>query len=88
MSTRFTTRYTAYASSYGRTPRAQLAHDAKEWPGGKMAGFTLWIRARWEAYAREHPEWWKEVCARNGFKTDEDHAAFDTWLTTESRKVG
>ena len=43
-------RYAAYCIENGRTPVEQLAHDEKEYPGGKMAGFLIWSsRKRQEA---------------------------------------
>lgn len=44
-------RYLAYCQAHGRAPEMQLAADAIRWPGGKMAGFMLWIQAQWIAYA-------------------------------------
>lgn len=39
-------RYAAYCIENGRTPAEQLAHDEKEYPGGKMAGFLVWSSRR------------------------------------------
>lgn len=36
-------RYLAYCVAHGRTPEEMLAHDAERFPGGKMAGFIVWI---------------------------------------------
>lgn len=36
-------RYVAYAQSQGRSPAAQIKYDQKQWPGGCMAGYILWI---------------------------------------------
>jgi hypothetical protein len=36
-------RYLAYCRAHGRTPAEMLEHDDKEWPGGKMTGFILWL---------------------------------------------
>ena len=35
--------FVAYAKKHGRTPEAQMEHDQKEFPGGCMCGFILWI---------------------------------------------
>ena len=40
-------RYLAYAKAHGKTPAGMLASDTERWPGGKMAGFILWVGARW-----------------------------------------
>lgn len=39
-------RYAEYCIENGRTPSEQLAHDGKEYPGGKMAGFLAWSSRR------------------------------------------
>lgn len=49
-------RYVAYAASQGRTPEAMQAHDEQAWPGGRMAGFILWISERREAFRRASPK--------------------------------
>jgi len=63
----YTQRYVTYCAVHGKTPQQMLAHDKKEWPGGYMCGFTLWISARWQE--------WQKAGGRAG-----DHAAFDAWL--------
>lgn len=67
-------RFVQYARVQGRSPEDQLAYDVERWPGGKMAGFTLWINARWVD--------WRE---KNGLKRDDpigekEHADFDLGL--------
>ena len=69
-------RYLAYATAHGRDPEAMLAHDEQAWPGGKMAGFMLWISERWQAWARERGI----VSLNNHVKSDEDHADFDRFI--------
>lgn len=70
-------RYLAYCAVQGRAPEAQLAHDKDAWPGGSMAGFILWINARWT-------EW----NALTGWPSGETHGKtqheeFDLWLRPE-----
>lgn len=49
-------RYAAYARAHGRTPRAQLAHDALTWPGGRMTGYILWVDEQKQRFASAYPE--------------------------------
>lgn len=37
-------RYLAWAAKHGNSPEQQLAQDKRDWPGGCMVGFSLWIR--------------------------------------------
>jgi hypothetical protein len=67
-------RYVAYARAHGETPVEMLARDGAAWPGGRMCGFTLWIRERWREWDRAHP------LADPDVRTAEDHASFDAWL--------
>jgi hypothetical protein len=66
-------RYIAYAAAHGETPDGMLEADRLSWPGGSMAGFTIWIDGKW-----------REWCALNfrsrSALTEADHAAFDEWL--------
>ncbi len=76
-------RYIAYAKDHGRTPEAMLAHDKEAWPGGRMAGFLLWIPAAYKAWAEassEIPEW------PNNAWSDRQLAAFDAWLASDDRE--
>ena len=77
----FQPRFVAYAAEQGRLPEAQLAHDAEQWPGGKMCGFILWIPeawARWAAETGERPEW-------AGAWSDRQHRKFDAWCAARSK---
>lgn len=71
-------RYEAYARAVGRAADEQLRHDRRQWPGGSMAGFMLWIAERWAE--------WRAANDRLGSEplSDADHAAFDDWLAHES----
>lgn len=64
-------RYVAYAAAHGRTPEAMRAHDEQAWPGGRMAGFMLWISANWQR--------WKKANGRGSYDPlfPEDHESFD-----------
>lgn len=67
-------RYLAYAKAHNMTPEAMLTHDEKEYPGGKMCGFILWISAQVRAFALAHPEG-----MLGGHVSD--HVAFTRFLT-------
>lgn len=71
---RYTPHYVAYAHAHGRTPAAMLAHDRDAWPGGRMAGFMVWMserRREWLALRR-----WE----RDAILDEEDERAYDAWL--------
>lgn len=42
--------FIAYASSKGLTPEKCLLEDALQYPGGKMAGFILWMGDRFHEF--------------------------------------
>lgn len=67
-------RYLNYCRAHGKTPDEMLEHDRKEWPGGVMAGFILWHKARLGESMKALPGAW----APYGLT---DHAAYDAWLT-------
>ena len=67
-----TVRYQAYAAAHGRQPLDMLSHDRRRFPGGRMAGFLVWLDAQWREFG-------VDVGARS--ITDGEHAAFDAWLT-------
>lgn len=68
-------RYVAYATSQGRSPAIQLAHDAASWPGGRMAGYVIWIGTELRS--------WKTLrgLRHDDHMTDADQDAFDAWLS-------
>lgn len=72
-----TTRYLAYATAMGRTVDKQKAHDRAEFPGGRMAGFIVWMHARWRAFFAE-----EGLKARPSHITADMHVRFDAWLET------
>jgi hypothetical protein len=69
----FNPRYVAYARMHGHTPDEQLAIDDKTWPGGRMAGFILWINERWL-------EWGRLTGVSREFHWDCCHGSFDAWI--------
>jgi len=68
-------RFVAYARSHGNSPEAQLELDAEQWPGGKMAGFVLWISERWREWRSDNRR------GRDDFLSNEDHASFDAFIS-------
>ena len=66
--------YAAYAEAHGRTPEAQLAHDATRWHGGRMTGFLLWMGEQWAAFDAEHGH------RPNRTRPPAEHAQFAAWL--------
>lgn len=77
---RYNPRYVIFAKVHGRTVEEQLVADSRLWPGGKMAGFTLWMRVQWRTWFdnREPPFPDSEWEYRGAF-IDE----FDLWLERE-----
>jgi hypothetical protein len=72
-------RYVAYALAHGRTVDSMLEHDAKAWPGGKMAGFILWNTARLREFGKAHPEAFVPS-GLGATLSDAGHPAYDAWL--------
>jgi len=69
------TRYLEYARAHGTSsPTAMLARDEQKYPGGRMAGFILWIGRRWEDWR------WKNGRNANDPLTQADQDSFDAWL--------
>ena len=48
--------YLAYCAAHKKTPEAMMAHDEKEYPGGCMCGWILWVQRVCRDFARAHPE--------------------------------
>lgn len=68
-------RYRAYARAHAEPDAvAMVRKDRRRWPGGVMAGFILWIDARWREWdaAHRHP--------RDHVRSDQEHRAFTAWL--------
>lgn len=74
MSYDVTVRYQAYAKANGRTPTAQRTHDQRAFPGGRMAGFIVWIQAQWRTFFAA------DGLKRPAHITPDMHARFDAWL--------
>lgn len=66
-------RYLAYCQATGGLgPRETWERDGERYPGGRGAGFLLWVSARLQ-------EWRKEV-KHSGGMLSQHHEAFDAWL--------
>jgi hypothetical protein len=48
-------RYVAYAKFHNRTPEKMLERDKKEFPGGCMCGFILWINEMLQEFYKASP---------------------------------
>jgi hypothetical protein len=78
----WTPRYRAYARAMGTPdPDERLRLDEIAWPGGRMAGYILFIGDQWAAWrvARGYPLTAAEF-SRKFILTTEDHADFDAFL--------
>lgn len=60
-------RFVAYAKAHGKTPSAMLEHDAKEWPGGTMCGFILWIGEMKKKFLKANPDFCCVLCNSKDF---------------------
>lgn len=78
-------RYLAYCSAHGMTPEAMAEHDEVRWPGGRMAGFILWMSEQSRKFFKAHPEAFSK--GWNGVPDPyqlSDHSAWDTWLQNQA----
>lgn len=76
-------RYVAYAAAHNKTPEAMTEHDAEAWPGGRTAGFILWISAHWSRWFIEVKKTKRPEPASIRYPyplSDEDHENFTAWL--------
>lgn len=69
--------YAAYAKAHGRSCEDQLVHDREAWPGGRMAGYMLWIREAWHRFSEETGE----TPAWGGAWSTSQLETFREWLT-------
>ncbi len=82
-------RFVAYAKAHDKTPEAMLEHDTERFLGGKMCGFTLWIRAKWREWRKLFGPAPVKIRRLQGapdlgywdWSPDpHDHVRFDLWL--------
>ena len=75
-------RYVCYARAHNRTPAEQLAQDKLDWPGGCMAGFMLWMSARWVEFWNLHEPALRALSGQidRAVWRAENADAFDVWL--------
>lgn len=71
---RLNPRYVCYAKAHGRSPDAMFEADDARYPGGRMAGFMIWIRGQWHEYRTAHG------ISPNAPVSNEQHDHFNTWL--------
>lgn len=67
-------RFVAYAKAHNRTPEEMLVLEEERFPGGKMAGYMLWVGGRWREWRAIHGICW------DAFLSEEDYREFDAWL--------
>jgi len=72
-------RYNEYARAHRCSPERMLERDRARYPGGKMAGYMLWVGARLQAFA-DLNGWKRDLGPNDHVWSDEDYAAFDEWL--------
>ena len=73
-------RYVLWAKKHGLTPEKMIEKDHKDWPGGCMVGFSLWIVERVNALCRfhdVHPYDMRAVAMKLG---QDQHKILDNWL--------
>lgn len=81
--TQINPRYIAYAAAHNRTHSEMLAYDSQRYPGGKMAGFIIWMSQRWSEWdkSKGHDPYWH---ARTELEQDE----FTAWLASQYPEGG
>lgn len=76
-------RYVLWARKHGLTPEQMIEKDAKDWPGGCMTGFSLWIREQVKAICQFYGTQPYDLRSIIGHCGDQDiHKVFDQWLET------
>lgn len=83
MTAEWNPRYVAYAAAHHKTPEAMREHDIEAWPGGRMAGFILWISEHWSRWFIGVKKIKRPPPASIGYPyplSDEDHDHFTAWL--------
>jgi len=72
-------RYVEYARAHDVTPVQMRALDQAHWPGGRNAGFILWMNERWNEFCKKHGL--KRHASGPGETNDYlDQDKFDEWL--------
>ena len=79
MTKRWNPYYVSYAYAHGNTPKKMIEHDTKEYPGGKMCGFTLWMSHQKQMFFQSHPECF--IGRHIGYPT-----AWKDWLSIQAEK--
>lgn len=60
-------RYLIWATLHGNTPEQQLEQDKKDWPGGCMCGFSLWITKAVRLFDATQGKGWPASCYPDEF---------------------
>lgn len=72
-------RYVAYATAHGCTPEEMRAVDEERFPGGRTAGFLIWMSQRWQEWAKLRG-YRLPASGQRTVLSDADYADFDAWL--------
>lgn len=75
--------YLVYCKENNRSPEEQQEHDRAEWPGGCMAGFTLWLREQELDFASDCRRKGEEIPNTEALATFSDpywKKKFNAWL--------
>lgn len=75
--------YLSYAQAHGRDPEAMSEADREDWPGGKNAGFILWMSRRWAEWHKNHGLPYSASAPPHPL-SEKDHADFEGWLRGRS----
>ena len=65
-------RYLKYCQAHNMNPAEMGKHDQMLYPGGCMAGFILWIQAKWGEWRRMNNYYGPALAVH--------HESFDAWL--------
>ena len=74
-------RYVIWAKKHGLTPEQMVAKDDKDWPGGCMVGYSLWIQEQVKMICQFYGVTPYDLRSIIGHCGDQDyHKVFDQWL--------
>lgn len=68
-------RYLAYCRAHGMASDKMMEADEAAYPGGPMAGYSVWISAQYSVFRR--------LFRKVGNFSKEDYEKFDRWLAAK-----